>query len=215
MMGGKQGKLLVISGLSGAGKGTIADMLVRDSGDFVLSISATSRDRRANEIEGKHYFFVTKEKFEEMIKNGDLLEYANYVGNFYGTPKKFVLDKLSGGKNVILEIEMQGALKIKEIMKDALLIFIMPKDAHTQYERLVSRNRETKEQIIKRLNQAIIDSTYADKYDYIVVNDDINNTLKDVKDIIDEKYDKSKNKENLKLLDKLVEDIKENRYERG
>ena len=109
------GKLIVISGLSGAGKGTVASELVKKYDDFVLSISATTRDRRANESDGVHYFFVNKEKFIEMIESDELLEYAKYVDNYYGTPKKYVLDKLNEGKNVILEIEMQGALKVKQI----------------------------------------------------------------------------------------------------
>ena len=126
------GKLLVISGLSGAGKGTIAKMLVDKFDNYKLSISATTRDKRLGEVEGVHYFFVDKNKFDDMIKNGELLEYAKYVDNYYGTPRKYVMDNLNNGINVILEIEMKGALHIKEIMPEAILVFYTPRDAKTQ-----------------------------------------------------------------------------------
>lgn len=203
------GKLLVISGLSAAGKGTIAKELISRYDDFVLSISATTRDKRAGEVDGKDYFFVTKDKFEEMINNSELLEYAKYVNNYYGTPKKYVLDRLNEGKNVILEIEMQGALKIKKIFNEAILVFFIPKDAKTQKERLISRNRETLEQIKERIRQTLIDAVYAKHYDYILVNEDLNDAIKDVIDIVNSNYNKDKNANNYKLLDKIVSDIKE------
>ncbi len=203
------GKLLVISGLSAAGKGTIAKELISRYDDFVLSISATTRDKRAGEVDGKDYFFVTKDKFEEMINNSELLEYAKYVNNYYGTPKKYVLDRLNEGKNVILEIEMQGALKIKKIFNEAILVFFIPKDAKTQKERLISRNRETLEQIKERIRQTLIDAVYAKHYDYILVNEDLNDAIKDVIDIVNSNYNKDKNANNYKLLDKIVLDIKE------
>ncbi len=203
------GKLLVISGLSAAGKGTIAKELISRYNDFVLSISATTRDKRAGEVDGKDYFFVTKDKFEEMINNSELLEYAKYVNNYYGTPKKYVLDRLNEGKNVILEIEMQGALKIKKIFNEAILVFFIPKDAKTQKERLISRNRETLEQIKERIRQTLIDAVYAKHYDYILVNEDLNDAIKDVIDIVNSNYNKDKNANNYKLLDKIVLDIKE------
>lgn len=203
------GKLLVISGLSAAGKGTIAKELISRYDDFVLSISATTRDKRAGEVDGKDYFFVTKDKFEEMINNSELLEYAKYVNNYYGTPKKYVLDRLNEGKNVILEIEMHGALKIKKIFNKAILVFFIPKDAKTQKERLISRNRETLEQIKERIRQTLIDAVYAKHYDYILVNEDLNDAIKDVIDIVNSNYNKDKNANNYKLLDKIVSDIKE------
>ena len=204
-----KGKLLVLSGLSAAGKGTIVNEILRRFDNYAISISATTRDKRANEVEGKDYFFVNKDRFNEMIKNNELLEYANYVGNFYGTPKKYVEDKLESGVNVILEIEMQGALQVKKIYDEAVLVFIIPKDAKTQRERLVSRGRDNKEQIEERIKQAVIDADYAKHYDYIIINDDLEDTVKDIEEIVEGVYDKNKNQIGYKTLEKIVRDIKE------
>ena len=204
-----EGKLLVISGLSAAGKGTIAKELVNRHDDFVLSISATTREKRGNEVEGKDYFFISKEKFEEMIKNDEFLEYAKYVNNYYGTPKKYVKEMINQGKNVILEIEMQGALQVKKIYDKAILVFFLPKDAKTQKERLINRKRETLEQIEERIKQAIVDAEYAIHYDYVLVNEEIEDSIKDVQLIVEDKYDKSKNATSLNILKKIVRDIKE------
>ena len=204
-----EGKLLVISGLSAAGKGTIAKELVNRHDDFVLSISATTREKRGNEVEGKDYFFISKEKFEEMIKNDEFLEYAKYVNNYYGTPKKYVKEMIDQGKNVILEIEMQGALQVKKIYDKAILVFFLPKDAKTQKERLINRKRETLEQIEERIKQAIVDAEYAIHYDYVLVNEDIEDSIKDIQLIVEDSYDKSKNATSLNILKKIVRDIKE------
>lgn len=204
-----EGKLLVISGLSAAGKGTIASELVKRFDNYVLSVSATTREKRGNEVDGVHYFFVTKDKFTEMINNGELLEHAEYVGNYYGTPKKYVVDKLDKGINVILEIEMQGALQVKKIYDKAVLVFFLPKDAKTQRERLVKRGRDSGEQIEKRVRQAIVDAGYAKHYDYVLVNDDLEDSIKDVQEIVNGTYDKRNNKEAMKKLEKIVQDIKE------
>ena len=204
-----EGKLLVISGLSAAGKGTIAKELVNRHDDFVLSISATTREKRGNEVDGKDYFFISKEKFEEMIKNDEFLEYAKYVNNYYGTPKKYVKEMIEKGKNVILEIEMQGALQVKKIYDKAILVFFLPKDAKTQKERLINRKRETLEQIEERIKQAIVDAEYAIHYDYVLVNEEIEDSIKEVQLIVEDKYDKSKNATSLNILKKIVRDIKE------
>lgn len=204
-----EGKLLVISGLSAAGKGTIAKELVNRHNEFVLSISATTREKRGNEVEGKDYFFISKEKFEEMIKNNEFLEYAKYVNNYYGTPKKYVEEMVEKGKNVILEIEMQGALQVKKIYNKAILVFFIPKDAKTQKERLINRNRETLEQIEERIKQAIVDAEYAIHYDYVLVNEDIEESISDLQLIVEDKYDKSRNVSSLNILKKIVSDIKE------
>ena len=204
-----EGKLLVISGLSAAGKGTIASELVKRFNNYALSISATTRERRGNEVDGVHYFFVTKDKFTEMIDKGELLEYAQYVGNYYGTPKKYVVDKLDNGINVILEIEMQGALQVKKIYDKAVLVLFLPKDAKTQRERLISRGRDNKEQIEKRIRQAVLDAEYAKHYDYVLINDDLEDSIRDMQLIVDGSYDKSKKKDAMEKLEKIVQDIKE------
>ena len=204
-----KGKLLVISGLSAAGKGTIASALVSRFKDYSLSISATTREKRKNEIDGVHYFFIDKSSFENMIKEGKLLEHAKYVDNYYGTPKEYVENELKKGTNVILEIEMQGALQIKKIFNEAIIVFFLPKDAKTQRERLIHRNRESKEQIEERIRQAVIDADYAKHYDYVLVNEDLDSSIVDIEEIVAGKYDKNKNTESLKVLDKIVKDIKE------
>ena len=203
-----EGKLLVISGLSAAGKGTIAKELVSRFDNFVLSVSATTREKRGNEVDGKDYFFISKDKFDEMINNNEFLEYAKYVNNYYGTPKKYVEDKIKEGKNVILEIEMQGALQVKKIYEKAILVFFLPRDAKTQRERLINRKRETLEQIEERIKQAIVDAEYAIHYDYVLVNDNLEESIKDMQEIVSERYDKSKNKICLNILEKIVKDIK-------
>ena len=203
-----KGKLLVISGLSAAGKGTIAKELVNRFDNYVLSVSATTREKRGNEVDGKDYFFISKDEFDKMIKGNEFLEYAQYVNNYYGTPKKYVEDMIDEGKNVILEIEMQGALQVKQIYDKAVLVFFIPKDAKTQRERLISRNRETLEQIEERIKQAIVDAKYAIHYDYVIVNEDLEESIRDMQKIVEGKYDKSTNHKNLKILDNIVREIK-------
>ena len=204
-----EGKLLVISGLSAAGKGTISRMLIDKYDEYVLSISATTREKRGNEVDGVDYFFISKDKFTKMIEENEFLEYAEYVGNYYGTPKKYVEDKLDKGINVILEIEMQGALQVKKIYDKAVLIFVIPKSAKVQRERLVSRNRDTAEQIEKRVKQTLVDAEYAKHYDYVIINDKIEDSIKDIEDIASGTYDKKKNENALRILDEIVRDIKE------
>lgn len=200
---------MVISGLSAAGKGTIASELIKRFDNYALSISATTREKRKNEIEGVNYFFVTKDKFTEMIKNDEFLEYAQYVGNYYGTPKKYVVNKLDSGINVILEIEMQGALQVKKIYDKAVLVFFLPKDAKTQRERLVSRGRDSDEQIEKRIRQAVLDAEYVKYYDYVIINDDLDDSISAMQSIVNGSYDKSRNKDAIEKLEKIVSDIKE------
>ena len=146
-----KGKLVVISGFSGAGKGTLMKALMKEYGDsYALSVSATTRNPRPGEMDGVDYFFVTKDKFEQMIAEDALIEYAQYVGNYYGTPKEYVQQQLDLGKNVILEIEIQGALKIKEKFPDTVLMFVTAPNANELKNRLVGRGTETPEVIAAR-----------------------------------------------------------------
>ena len=150
-----KGKLVVISGFSGAGKGTLMKALMKEYGDsYALSVSATTRNPRPGEMDGVDYFFVTKDKFEQMIAEDALIEYAQYVGNYYGTPKEYVQQQLDLGKNVILEIEIQGALKIKEKFPDTVLMFVTAPNANELKNRLVGRGTETPEVIAARLSRA-------------------------------------------------------------
>ncbi len=168
----KKGKLIVVSGPSGAGKGTVLRELMSKHDGFVYSISATTREPRDEDKEGVTYFFMSKDKFRELIENGGLLEYATYNDNYYGTPKRFVEEKISDGKNVILEIEVQGAMQIKKLFPEALLVFITPESFEVLSERLRSRGTETEDVIENRLAIARKEAPTALEYDYIIVNRD-------------------------------------------
>lgn len=168
----KRGIIAIISGFSGAGKGTVVAELVKRYG-YAVSVSATTRKPRSGEIEGKSYFFKTTEEFEQMIHNDELMEYARYVDNYYGTPKQYVLEQIAGGKDVLLEIEMQGALKVKEKFPEVSLIFVTPPSAEKLRERLMHRGTEPIDVIDKRLARAKEECAYMKQYDYIVVNDDL------------------------------------------
>ena len=173
-----KGKLVVISGFSGAGKGTLMKALMKEYGDsYALSVSATTRNPRPGEMDGVDYFFVTRDKFEQMIAEDALIEYAQYVGNYYGTPKEYVQQQLDLGKNVILEIEIQGALKMKEKFPDTVLMFVTAPDANELKNRLVGRGTETPEVIAARLSRACEESMGMEKYDYLVINDTIENGI--------------------------------------
>lgn len=169
----KEGILIVVSGFSGAGKGTIMKALLERYDNYALSISATTRNPRPGEEEGKAYFFKTTEEFEKMIAKDDLIEYAMYVGNYYGTPKAYVEEQMQAGRDVILEIEIQGAMKIKEQFPESLLLFVTPPSAEELQKRLVGRGTETADVIAQRLSRAYEESEGMDAYDYIVVNDDL------------------------------------------
>lgn len=187
----KQGILTIISGFSGVGKGTIvARLLEKYPQEYCLSISATTRAPRTGEVEGVNYFYTSRENFEEMIREGQLLEYACYVDNYYGTPKKFVLEKLNQGINVILEIEMQGALKMKQQYPEALLIFVAPEKASDLEERLRGRATETEEQIYSRLKRAAEEAVFMKDYDYVVVNDQVERATGEIHEIITNERDR-------------------------
>lgn len=178
-----KGVLFIISGPSGTGKGTVCNELV-SKGDIFLSISATTRDKRAGEEEGVTYYFKSKETFEKMISNGEMLEWACYSGNYYGTPKAEVEKMLAAGKNVILEIEPQGALTVQSKMPEAVLIFILPPSIKALKERLVTRGRENESQISERLDAAIWEFEQAHKYDYIVENDNLSECVDEISAIM-------------------------------
>ena len=181
----KKGILVVVSGFSGAGKGTIMKRLLEEYPDnYALSISATTRSPRPGESHGREYFFVSEEEFEEMIREGELVEYARYVNNYYGTPKAYVMEQLEQGRDVILEIEIQGALKVKEAYPDTLLLFVSPPDAGELKKRLVNRGTEDEAAIDSRLSRAFQEAQGVEQYDYFVINDDLEECVQEVHSII-------------------------------
>ena len=167
-----KGSLIVISGFSGVGKGTVVKRLISQYG-YDLSISATTRSPREGEENGREYFFMSRSEFENLIDYGGFIEWTQYVENYYGTPKKYVEQSLNEGKNIILEIEVMGAMKIKEQYPDALLIFIAAPSISSLKARLAGRGTENEATIVKRLKKATEEASDMDKYDYIVVNDDL------------------------------------------
>lgn len=200
----EKGLLLIISGFSGTGKGTVINRLLSYYEDsYALSVSATTRDPREGERDGIEYFFKTREEFELMIENDELIEHACYVKNYYGTPRRYVEDRLSEGKNVILEIEIQGALDVKKKYPDSVLIFLLPPDITELERRLKGRGSESDELIKERLSQAVreVDSVY--KYDYAVVNDDLDECCKTIETIVNaEKYNIKRNIDFIKSIEK-------------
>lgn len=169
-----KGMLVVISGFSGAGKGTLMKRLMKEYGDhYALSVSATTRAPRPGEVDGKDYFFVDKERFQEMIDHDELLEYARYVDHYYGTPRAYVEEQMKKGNDVILEIEIQGAMRIKGQYPEAVMIFVTPPNAKELKKRLVDRGTESDEVIRKRLNRAADEAIGVEAYDYILINDSI------------------------------------------
>lgn len=169
----KRGQLVVYSGPSGVGKGTLLAPLLATEPGLVLSVSATTRAPREGEVDGVHYHFIDRAHFERMIDDGQMLEYAEYNGNYYGTPLSFVEDKLDAGYHVLLEIEIKGAMQVRRLCPDALMIFVMPPSFEELRRRLVSRGTETPEQCAGRLAMAVEEISHAAQYDFIVINDEI------------------------------------------
>ena len=181
----RPGKLVIISGFSGVGKGTVVKELLKNYGHYVLSVSMTTRSPREGEEHGVNYYFVTNEEFEKMIKENGFLEHAGYADHYYGTPREYVMKNLAEGKDVILEIEVQGAMQIKKDNPDAVLVFITTPSAAEMAKRLIGRKTETHEQILSRFRRAVEEAEDMKKYDFIVVNDKLEDCVKEVNRIVE------------------------------
>ena len=179
-----RGILIVVSGFAGTGKGTLMNLLTERNEQFCLSVSMTTRAPRPGEEDGVSYFFVTREEFEKTIRENGFIEHAEYVGNYYGTPRAYVEKRLSEGMDVILEIEIQGAMKVKREYPDALLVFILPPSAGELKNRLVSRGTEEPEVILRRLQRAAEESEGIESYDYVLINDDLETCYKELLGVI-------------------------------
>ncbi|MBO5459466.1 MAG: guanylate kinase [Lachnospira sp.] len=201
-----KGILIVLSGFSGAGKGTVVKNILKEYNDYALSISATTRLPREGEVDGREYFFKTVEEFKDMIANDELIEYAQYVGNYYGTPRKYVEEQLAAGKNIILEIEIQGALNIKKMFPDAVLMFIMPPNAKELENRLRGRGTEDEATIMARLARASEESEGVEQYDYIVINDTVEECTERIHKIVIAEKMKASN--NLNFINNIREELK-------
>ena len=201
-----KGVLVVVSGFSGAGKGTVMKALLERYDNYALSISATTRNPRPGEEDGKAYFFRTREEFEQMIKDDALLEYAQYVENYYGTPRSYVEEMLEKGKDVILEIEIQGAMKVKEKIPEAVLVFVTPPTMEELRNRLIGRNTETMEVIESRLRRASEEAEGIENYDYLLVNDVLDVCVQDLHNIIHSEHYKSDR--NKLFIEKIQKDAK-------
>ncbi len=181
-----RGILICISGFSGSGKGTVVKRLLEKyPGEFALSISSTTRSPRPGEKDGESYFFRSREKFIKLIEEGEFLEYAEYVGNYYGTGRSFVEEKLSRGINVILEIEVQGALNVRQKMPGAVLLFMVPPSVEELERRLRERNTEDDATIRSRLEQARVEAESIDRYDYLILNDEIDKCVSRIRSVVD------------------------------
>jgi guanylate kinase len=197
---------MVVSGFSGAGKGTLMKKLVQEYDNYALSISATTRTPRPGEENGREYFFLKREEFEQKIDENGLIEYACYCDNYYGTPRAYVEEQLAAGKDVILEIEIQGALKVKKQYPDALLLFVMPPSAAELRRRLEGRGTETKEVIDKRMRRAAEEAEGIEEYEYLVINDDLDTCVRELHEIIRAAHNTpSRNQEFIEKMRKELE----------
>lgn len=192
----RHGLLVIISGFSGAGKGTIVNNLMQ-TGKYRLSISATTRQPREGEQDGREYFFITREEFQQGIMDNRFLEWAEFSGNFYGTPREYVMEQIKNGLDVILEIEPQGALQVKRKFPEAGLIFLTAPSMKILRERLTGRGTETEEQVARRLSQARREIEKMHEYDYIVVNEDIAECTDKVEQIIEVMHERACQKQEL------------------
>jgi guanylate kinase len=172
-MGLQKGVVLVVSGPSGTGKGTILSGFKKKHKEIVFSVSATTRQPRSSEIEGVNYFFKTKDQFQQMIKKGALLEWVVYCDHYYGTPENFIMENIENGKDIVVEVEVEGAIKIKENFPESVLVFIMPPSFEDLYHRINKRGSETDETRRKRLETALFEVELAKRYDYMIVNENV------------------------------------------
>lgn len=202
----QQGILVVVSGFSGAGKGTLMKALLEKYDNYALSISATTRKPREGEVDGREYFFKTVEEFEQLIDHDNLIEYAKYVDNYYGTPKDYVEQQLASGKDVILEIEIQGALKVKAKRPDTVLIFVTPPSADELEKRLIGRGTETMDVIKSRLRRANEEAEGMSGYDYVLINDDLDQCVKELHAIIQSEH--SAAVRNQLFINKISDELK-------
>ncbi len=202
-----KGILIVVSGFSGAGKGTLMKKLLETYDNYALSVSATTRAPRQGETHGKEYFFKSVEEFEKMIAQDELIEYAKYVDNYYGTPESYVTSQLEAGRDVILEIEIQGALKVKEKYPDALLLFVTPPSAEELKARLIGRGTESMEVIEARMKRAIEEAQYMDSYDYLIVNDDIDTCMEEMHQVIQAEHKKVNHCQ--KMIEQIRKELQE------
>ena len=200
----EKGILVVVSGFSGAGKGTLIKRLMEKYDNYALSISATTRAPRPGEEHGREYFFHTKREFEELILQDALIEYAQYVENYYGTPKAYVEKQLNAGKDVILEIEIQGAMKIKEKIPEAVLIFVTPPSVDELRRRLEGRGTETQKVIESRLSRAAEEAEGMEDYDYLLVNDDLEECVNELHRIISS--ERCKTQRNTEFINRIQEE---------
>ena len=203
----KKGKLVIISGFSGVGKGTVVQRLNEDFSHYALSVSMTTRSPRPGEVHGVHYYFVKDAEFEKMIEEQGFLEHAGYVGNYYGTPKAFVDHNRSAGIDVILEIEVQGALQVMKKHPEAVPIFITAPSAREMEKRLVGRNTDSPAKITKRLKRALEEAEFMKEYRYVVINDDLDECVRKTGEIILTKPDGPRYDPEFK--DRYVEDLRE------
>lgn len=203
-----KGLLIVISGFSGAGKGTLMKKLLKDYEQYALSISMTTRAPREGEVDGREYFFSTREQFEDKIKQDGFIEHAQYCGNYYGTPKDYVQRQLEAGKDVILEIEIQGAMKVKEQFPDAVLLFVMPPSIAVLHQRLVGRGTETEEVIAERLQRADEEAVGIEDYDYIIINDDLDICVKELHELLTKTHETIQEQYKPENYKELIENIR-------
>lgn len=201
-----KGILVVVSGFSGAGKGTLMKALMEKYDNYALSISATTRSPREGEEHGREYFFISEEEFEKKIEYDELIEYARYVNHYYGTPRDYVEQKMNEGKDVILEIEIQGALKVKEKYPETLLLFVMPPSAEELRRRLTGRGTETADVIEARLKRAADEAKDMDRYDYILVNDKIDECVVQMHNLIQCQHHKVS--QNMDFINQMKEELK-------